>query len=178
MSAATRGRLASRVLSRVVGLLCIVALPILGATADVSIQTLIPFAENSEVRVAIREDCGLSARLSKAIVQRGAKKEIAIQRVGNLLEEGGSHSLELRITDAIKTGGGAFPTSSLSIDGALKREGKVIGTFIATRFAGASLLPFVRSECGILTEAVNLLAKDVVKWLKKPRLDSRLGDAR
>ncbi|MFB0976533.1 MAG: hypothetical protein QMC73_02615, partial [Myxococcota bacterium] len=67
---------------------------------------------------------------------------------------------------------------SLSIDGVLKEDGRVVGTFVGTRFARASLIPFRRGECAVLREAVNLLAKDVVKWVRKPSLDARLGDAR
>jgi hypothetical protein len=150
------------------------------AVADdaVSIQTLIPFAETADIRDRIRQDCGLSTKLSRAIGERAEKKEIALVRVGNLGKEGGNLSLELRITDAIEAAGGVFPASSLSIDGVLKKDSKVVGTFVATRFAKASLFPFVRSECAILSVAVDLLAKDVVKWLNAPRLDSRIGDSR
>jgi hypothetical protein len=53
-----------------------------------------------------------------------------------------------------------------------------VGTFVGTRFARASLIPFRHGECAVLREAVNLLAKDVVRWVRKPSLDARLGDAR
>jgi len=144
----------------------------------VAIQTLIPFADKAEIRESIREDCGLSTKLSRAISERAEKKEIPLQRVGNLEKEGGDHSLELRITDTIEPRGGVFPSASLSIDGVLKRGGKITGTFVATRFAKASLFPFVHSDCAILAVAVDMLAKDVVKWLNAPRVDSRIGDSR
>ena len=81
-------------------------------------------------------------------------------------------------TDAIETSGGLLPTHSISIDGVLKEDRRIIGTFVGTRFARASFIPFRRGDCAILSEATVLLAKDVVKWLKKPSLDARLGDAR
>jgi hypothetical protein len=160
----------------------------------IAISTLIPYAENAEIRDSIRQECGLSSRLSKSILRRSVKKKIPMIRLGNPNEtlpaqdELGSpnaetsteshRTLELRINDAIETSGGLFPTHSLSIDGVFKVDGRIVGTFVATRFARASFIPFRRGECAILSEAATLLAKDVVKWIKKPTLDSRLGDAR
>jgi hypothetical protein len=157
-----------------------------GASAGevVGIATLIPYAEKSEVRDSIREECGLGSKLSKLIVARSQKHGMTIDRVGNLdSEDAGNQGvpgriLDLRITDAIETSSGLLPTHSLSIDGVLKDEGRVVGTFVGTRFARASFIPFRRGECAILAEAVRLLAKDVAKWMRKPDLDARLGDAR
>lgn len=160
----------------------------------IAIATLIPYAEKAEVRDSIRQDCGLSSKLSKFVVARSVKKKIPMIRLGNPNEmlsahgDGGSaeagssvgkpKNLEIRITDAIQTSGGLFPTHSLSIDGVFKEDGRITGTFVATRFARASFIPFRRGECAILSEAAVLLAKDVVRWIKKPSLESRLGDAR
>lgn len=146
------------------------------ADGSVSIATLVPYAEKAEVRDSIRQDCGLSAKLSKRVVDRGRKKEIEMVRSDD--PKRGGLALDLRITDAIETSGGLLPTLSISIDGALKKDGRIVGTFVGTRFARASFFPFRRGECAILTEAVRLIAKDVVKWTAKPSLDARLGDAR
>lgn len=162
---------------------------LIGASAShaqdgaISIATLIPYAEKSEVRDSIREECGLSAKLSKKIFERSLKKDVAVVRVGNPDAESPTDKamrqhLDLRITDAIETSGGLLPTHSLSIDGVMKEEGRVVATFVATRFSRASLIPFRRGECSVLREAANLLAKDVAKWIRKPSLDARLGDAR
>jgi len=159
----------------------------------IAVATLIPYAEKAEVRDSIRQDCGLSSKLSKSIIARSVKKDISMIRLANpndaALSQGQGNSdlegstgrhrtLALRITDAIQTSGGLLPTHSLSIDGVYKEEGRIVGTFVATRFARASFFPFRRGECAILSEATRLLAKDVVRWTKKPNLDSRLGDAR
>ena len=172
---------------RLVALLAVVFLSSSAARAaddPIAIPTLIPYAEKAEVRGSIREDCGLSAKLSKQILQRSLKKKrVSVIRVGNLSEGRNGEApprrnLDLRITDAIETTGGLLPTYSLSIDGVLKEEGRVAGTFVGTRFGRASFIPFRRGECAVLAEAVRLISKDVVKWMRKPRLDARLGDAR
>lgn len=168
--------------------------PARAADGAITIATLIPYAEKAEVRDSIRQDCGLSSKLSRFVVARSLKKSIAMVRLGNPNQARATRadqssgeadnsaspnrSLELRITDAIETSGGLLPTHSLSIDGVLKEDGRIIGTFVGTRFARASFIPFRRGECAILSEAVALLAKDVVRWVRKPSLDSRLGDAR
>ncbi len=156
--------------------------PAFGAD-PIQVATLIPYADKAEIRDSIREECGLGSKLSKSLVNRGAKKELPLVRVGNPVadqeaETSSRRSLELRITDAIQTSGGLFPTHSLSIDGVLKEDGRIVGTMEGTRFAQASFFPFRRGECSILSEAVRLLAKDVIKWVKKPKLEARLGDAR
>lgn len=165
-----------------IALLCGVS-PSHAADGAISIATLVPYAEKAEVRVSIREECGLSAKLSKRILERSIKKNITVVRVGNPDAATGEakvlqRHLDLRITDAIETSGGLLPTYSLSIDGVLKQDGRVFATFEGTRFSRASLIPFRQGECKVLREAVNLLAKDVVKWIRKPSLDARLGDAR
>ena len=184
--------IASRFPHRCVTMIATFLLPVamlldagLASAADgaISIATLGPYAEKAEVRDSIRQECGLSAKLSKRILERGIKKKTSIVRVGNPgANPDDPNSLQrhlaLRITDAIETVGGLLPTHSLSIDGVLKEDGRVVGTFVGTRFARASLIPFRRGECAVLREAVNLLAKDVVKWVRKPSLDARLGDAR
>lgn len=167
-------------------LLVLVLLASPGAVADgpVAIATLIPYAEKAEIRDSIRQDCGLSSKLSKLVVARSIRNDMPMVRVGNPNSEEArgepktTRYLELRITDAIETSGGLLPTLSLSIDGVLKQQGRVVGTFVGTRFARAGFIPFRRGECAILSEAVRLLAKDVVKWMKNPQLDARLGDAR
>lgn len=172
---------------RLVALLAIVFFTSSAARAaedPIAIPTLIPYAEKAEVRSSIREDCGLGTKLSKQILQRSLKKKrVSVIRVGNPAEgrngEGPPRrNLDLRITDAIETVGGLLPTYSLSIDGVLKEDGRVVGTFVGTRFGRASFIPFRRGDCAVLAEAVRLISKDVVKWMRKPRLDARLGDAR
>lgn len=168
------------------GVIVFAWLPTLPAIADatVAIATLIPYAKKAEIRDSIRQDCGLSSKLSKLVVARSLRNDMPMLRVGNpnSQESRGeleiSQFLDLRITDAIETSGGLLPTLSLSIDGVLKQGGRVVGTFVGTRFARASFIPFRRGECAILSEAVRLLAKDVVRWMKHPQLDARLGDAR
>lgn len=175
-----------RVFLRIFPAVILLGLSTTPGTADegvVGIATLIPYAEKAEIRNSIREDCGLGSKLSKLVVARSQKHDIAIVRVGNLgsgaarNETDPARNLDLRITDAIETSSGLLPTHSLSIDGVLKEDGRVIGTFVGTRFARASFIPFRRGECAILSEAVRLLAKDVVRWMRKPDLEARLGDA-
>ncbi len=167
---------------RIVGAALLIVCSLAGsahAADDVLIATLIPFAEKAEIRDSIRQECGLGSKLSKAVVRRGAKKEVVLSRVGNLAEQAApGRSLELRITDAIQTGAGLFPAHSITIDGVLKEGGRIVGTMEGTRVAQASFIPFRRGECAILGEAIRLLAKDVIRWVKQPRLDARLGEAR
>ncbi|MFB0976532.1 MAG: hypothetical protein QMC73_02610, partial [Myxococcota bacterium] len=85
------------------------------ANGAISIATLVPYAEKAEVRDSIRQECGLSAKLSKRILERGIKKKTSIVRVGNPGANPDDASslqrhLALRITDAIETVGGLLPT--------------------------------------------------------------------
>lgn len=147
------------------------------AEGEIAIATLVPFAEKAEIREGIREACGLGSKLSKAVVKRGAKKDVVLVRVGNLAAQADSgRSLELRITDAIQTSDGFLPAHSVTIDGVLKQDGRIVGTMEGTRVAQASFFPFLRGECAILQEAIRLLAKDVIRWVKKPKRDARLGE--
>lgn len=150
------------------------------ANADpaISVETLIPYSESSEILDSIRRECGLGTRLSRRIVDKGQRLGTAVVRVGNLSATQRGPTLAIRITDALATAGGMFPSKSVSIDGVLKEENKVVGTFVATRFARAGILPSERDDCSIYSHAIDRLAKDVAKWLAEPGMDSHLGDAR
>ena len=148
-----------------------------GTDNTVAIETLIPYANRDEIRDSTREDCGLGTKLSRQIVDRSEKRGLTLKRVGNLADSEEARVLSVRITDALGSGG-MLPSTSISIDGVLKQDAKVVGTFVATRFAKAGFLPFMTSECSVFSKAVKLLAEDVSKWLENPSLDARLGDAR
>ncbi len=148
------------------------------AGPTISVETLVPYADSSEVRDSIREECGLGTRLTRRIVDKGQNLGITVVRISNLDTAAQGPTLAIRITDAIAIDGGLFPSKSISIDGVLKAKNKVVGTFVATRFARAGLLPSERDDCVIYSHAIDRLAKDVAKWLGNPGMDSHLGDAR
>ncbi len=120
----------------------------------------------------------MRGKLSRHIVYRGEERGLAFNRVGNIKEATQSRILSVRITDALELKGGINPSKTVTIDGVLKENGKVVGTFEATRFAQASFFPLVRSECKIFSKAVKRLARDVAEWLEEPEMGSRLGDVR
>jgi hypothetical protein len=60
--------------------------------------------------------------------------------------------LSIRIADALGSGG-MPPSTSISVDGVLKQDTKVMGTFVATRFAKAGFLPLKTSECSVFSKA-------------------------
>jgi hypothetical protein len=171
--------LESTVLAIVVALTAAGPVPpaLAGTDNTVAIETLIPYANRDEIRDSTRKDCGLGTKLSRHIVDRSGKRGLTLNRVGNLADSKEARVLGIRITDALGSGG-MLPSTSISIDGVLKQDTKVIGTFVATRFSKAGFLPFMTSECSVFSNAVKLLAEDVSKWLEKPSLDARLGDAR
>lgn len=149
-----------------------------GVDSTIAVATLVPYADKDRVREAIRKDCGLGAKLSRELLGAGEERGLTLERVGSLDDAKQQRILDLRITDALSDGGGWIPAMSVSIDGVLKEDGKVVGTFVATRFARASFIPFVWSDCAVLSRGISALAEDVARWLENPALDSRLGDAR
>jgi hypothetical protein len=147
------------------------------APPRVNIETLVPYAETAEILPAIREECGLGTKLSRKVAKRAGERGIEIVQVGNLGEATHGRVLSMRITDALAAGG-FLSAKSLTVSGVLKGEGKTVGTFVARRFARAGFFSLSRSDCAVLSKAASALARDISKFLAKPRMDARLGDAR
>ena len=148
----------------------------LAAQSDQSVTTApsVEFAETSGVTSNVRDECTLDSRLPKFIRDFAAKKNITV----NLAEGGKGRVLHLEFANIVGPGGGAWSGSkSVTVRGKLTEEGKVIGTFIASRYSGGGLFAGYKGTCSILGRCIKSIGKDIANWLVNPTMDAKLGNA-
>jgi hypothetical protein len=141
---------------------------IASAETVVYIQQTIPFASGSLIKYGVN-NCNLGDQLSGSIESAGnnAGSEINIKRDDNAVQEGSSLVLKLAIVEA------AAEPSHVAVSGSLFKNGIEIGNF--TGYRHTATIKFIK-QCKLLARCTSALSKDIVKWLKNPGFNSKIGE--
>jgi hypothetical protein len=149
---------------------------ILAATAGaetITISAATPYSENSGVSANVRKECGLDVRLP-AYIESEAKRGLEIVLTKDSLDDAAGKVLDLTITHVFAPGGGGYSgAKNVAVQGELREQGRVIGSFKATRRALFGMTP---GTCSMLKRVAKALGEDIAGWLREPTLDATLGD--
>lgn len=144
------------------------------ANEVVTVSQLTPFADDSGATDNVKRECGMDERLPKYL-KSYAKKHTDIVFSTEPLESLEGKVLYMEFTHVFAPGGGGYSgAKSVEIEGELKENGEVIGSFTVDRAALFSMTP---GTCSMLKRATKKLGEDIANWLKAPEMDSMLGDA-
>ena len=167
----TRIAVFTAVLAGVVAL----ASPPAAAAETVKLQRSIPFAPNSPVPAAVRDQCALQTKLPEFVqVAAGSSVEL----VDGTLDRRRGRVLEMEITEVHAPGGGAFSGPKwMSVKGELFSNGKSIGSFRAKRFSTGGAFGGFKGTCAIIGRCSKTLGQDIATWLGSPTANAQLGDA-
>ncbi len=136
----------------------------------------IPFAQNAEVRQAVRDDCRLPDKLSQFIRQYVADYSSQIISDPTKAPKG-AQILIAEIYSVTGGGGGTWSGGkSVSVQGRLEQDGKIIGTFKGRRFSGGGVFGGYKGTCAIMGRCVKTLGRDIAEWLRQPTDNAILGD--
>ena len=140
---------------------------------DLTIPARVPYQEGLQVPNAVLVECELERKLAKYLVSEAKgpyRKVIMAPSVSSSMP---GHVLDIRITAVLAPGGGKWSgPKSVTTAGTLYDNGAVIGTFVARRHTSRG-----SRTCGMLHNDAEAIAEDIGKWLRKPGMDARLGDA-
>jgi len=164
------------VLALLVALLGIAALPLIAGAGshDVVMLRAVPYAEDAFVRPAVRDECRLETRVADFIV---AASGGAVSTVAELPGNGETSVLDVRIADTTESGNAfAGRHKSLTLQGELRENGKVVGTFRARRSTMGGVFGGYRGNCSFLARCAKALGRDVAQWLRNPTMNARLGE--
>ena len=164
------------VVSLLVALVGIAALPLIAGAGSQNVVMLraVPFADDAFVRPAVRDECKLETRVADYIV---AASGGAVSTVGELTGNGKAAVLDVQITDTTESGNAfAGRHKSLTLQGELRENGKVVGSFLARRSTMGGVFGGYRSNCSFLARCAKTLGRDVAQWLRNPSMNARLGD--
>lgn len=161
----------------VVPVLCV---PFAGfAAGTLNLQDLAPYEKGLPVPDAVRAECQLELKVVELLQSAAARNfdKVVMVRDGSKGDAG--QSLAMKITGITGTAGGAWSGAKfLTVDGTLRENGKVIGTFRATRLSGGGAFGGYKGTCSILGRCAKALSDDVAKWLTAPTMNAKLGDER
>lgn len=142
-----------------------------------TIVSPVPFAEGSQASNNVKEACTLDTRLPQFVADF-AKRGVNVVIGPDPGETVEGNILYLEITHVLGTGGGSWSgPKSVTVEGILKENGEVIGSFTGARYSTGGAFGGFKGTCGILGRCIKALGKDIATWLKNPTMNAMLGNA-
>ena len=132
-----------------------------------------PYDSGIEVRRAIRKECDLERRVAHAVASEVRSRVSAIKRAPVANADTPGLALDLKIIGVEGGAGAARGNKTLTVAGMLHEDGKLAGSFIASRQTKHG-----HRTCRMHWENIGEIAEDVSRWMAAPTLDAYLGDAR
>lgn len=146
-----------------------------------NLQKTVPYKPGITIPPDVKLECELPKKFAEYTKSAVGNDFSTINVVDAPAKDATGRTLIMQIVGIDAAGGGAFTgKKGMSIEGALWEKGKQIGNFQATRYSGgrrSSFNPYP-GTCKILRYDAEALGKDVAKWLQKPSMEARLGEAK
>ena len=141
------------------------------AEGVVWVPSSIPYLQDDTANEAVRRECKWNTTMPLYLVK---ESEGSVKVADQNLDTVTSKKLMLVATHVHTLGGGRFTGPKwLVLEGKLTDGGKLLGNFEARRQTiGGSF-----GACGTLESLSEEIGDDIVKWLKAPGLNTKLGDA-
>lgn len=146
-----------------------------------NLQKAVPYKSGITVPPAVKLECDLPKKLAEYTKASAENDYAKINVLDNPSKNAPGRTLTMQIVGIDAAAGGVYTgKKGVSIEGSLWDNGKMIGNFQATRYStgGASFGYQYKGTCAILARDVKTLGKDVAKWLQKPGMNARLGEAK
>ena len=149
------------------------------AAGSITIAKQAPFAQQLSVPDAVRAECNLPGKVPEFVKEFAGKTYDKVVLADGVSAKTPGQALSLSITGLTGTGGGAYSGAKhVTVQGTLWENGKVKGTFTATRYSGGGAFGGMKGTCSILGRCVQAIGKDVGGWLLQPSMNANLGDAK
>ena len=166
-------------ISLVVGV--VIALSAQAEAADenvIYVGRVAPFSEGSVIPRAVATDCNLPARLIEFIEKAAANDGVLRVVIDDeAVKAGKGRVLFVEIVTAV-SGGNAFigHHKHVTVRGRLLENGVEIGNFTGVRQSMGGAFAGYKSSCAVLGRCVEALGRDIARWLRRPEMNSHLGD--
>lgn len=168
------------VVTRLVLVTACISLPLTSfAAGSITIAKQAPFAQQLSVPDAVRAECKLPERVGEFVKEYADKNFDKVVLTDKVSAGTPGQALSMKIVGLSGAGGGAWSGAKhVTVEGTLWDNGKVKGTFTATRYSGGGAFGGYKGTCSILGRCVKAIGKDVGGWLLAPSMNAKLGDAK
>ncbi|MBM0107117.1 hypothetical protein JM946_20470 [Steroidobacter sp. S1-65] len=136
-----------------------------------------PFLDEGLIAKNIIEECGLPESQIKLLREKAEKSGVSLSENEAAVAGMTGKVLALETTNAISSGN-AFVghRKQVAVRGKLFDNGAEIGNFLAIRNSMGGIGAGFIGSCAVLYRCQGAIAEDILKWLKNPIKDARLGD--
>ena len=157
------------------GLFGVVLVCIASASAHaedvVNVSSLIPYQSDNVANETVRKECNWNTTMPQYLA---AKSDGRVKVAEQNLDAVGGKKLILVATHLHTIGGGPWTGPKwLVLDGKLMQGNQLVGNFEARR----QTIRGSFKACSTLESLSEEITEDILKWLKAPGLNAKLGDA-
>ncbi len=137
----------------------------------VQVSSLIPYQSDDVANETVRKECNWNTTMPLYLAKESdGRVKVAEQNFDTITGK----KLVLVATNLHTLGGGSWTGPKwLVLEGKMTEGGKLLGNFEVRR---QTIRGSMRA-CGTLESLSEEITEDILKWLKKPSLNAKLGDA-
>jgi hypothetical protein len=142
-------------------------------TTPIMLPRTVPFAANAGATDAVRNECLLESNFAEHLRAALGSEYQTVTQAERITPTTPGRTLTARISQVQASGGGG---TSFTVDGVLRDNGRVIGSFTARREKpGAASGAAGASRCGQLFQLSKQISQDIAEWARTPRMNAQLG---
>ena len=149
-------------------------------TTPITLPRSVPFAASARASETLRDECLLESNLAEHLRNAMGAEFRNITQVERITPATPGRTLTARISRVLmRSGGQANRFTSMAVEGVMRDNGRVIGSFSAYREkidAAAGSAATRAGSCGQLLQLSKLVSQDIARWAREPRMNAMLGD--
>ncbi|HEY6012159.1 MAG TPA: hypothetical protein VIX18_11905, partial [Nitrospirota bacterium] len=146
-----------------------------------------PYQDWAAIRNQMKRDCDIEAQVP-AMVKKHAEGYDNVLLYDIIPPDTVAAVLTMTIKDARGMTGGSYSgAKSITVEGTLKQDGHVLGTFVDRRESAVGRIKLrgimnpqgqlMAGTCSLLFKSAEDIGEDVTEWLEKPTMNAKLGEA-
>jgi hypothetical protein len=138
--------------------------------SGIKIEAVMPALKENTIDPVVQSTCPLTRKFPEALADAS---DTTVQRTSQDIKTVQGKKLLLKAVSTRLAGGGAQKGDKwIKIAGSLVEDDREIGSFIALRQTARA-----RESCDIVKSLSSEISDDILKWLKNPTANAKLGDA-
>lgn len=151
-------------------------------SAPLTVVRTVPFAASAGVTNEVREECGLESNFAEHLRSALSSEYEVVVQAERIAPTTPGRTLSAKITQILAPGGGTYSgPKNFTVEGVLRDNGRVVGSFTAMREvinvprpSSVAVGPNA-SNCGQLLQISKQISKDIAGWARTPTMNTKLG---
>jgi len=142
------------------------------SSTPITVLRAIPFASKAEASSIVRNECLLENNLAEQLRAALTGEYTTVTVLDRITPATPGRTLTARITQVVTLVNG---DTTLTVDGVLRENGRVIGSFTARQARPATRPGASTSQCGSLLQISRVLGREIAAWSRQPSMNAQLA---